>query len=150
MTKHLYGLILILAFSFNTTYQAHAEIYRWVDEQGNVHFGDSKNSNKKAENISDQLQHHNIDHSAKSTEATLQQIDQRKQAQQTEIQQRQNQTNPNKEQLDRICRDAKERLRIMEGRVVFFDENNQQVKVTEEERQQRAEKLSKQIKTYCS
>lgn len=150
MTKHLYRLILILAFSFNATQHANAEIYRWVDEQGNVHFGDSKHSNKQAENISGQLQHHNIDHSTKSTEATLQQIDRRKQAQQTETQQRQNQASPNKERRNRICLDAKERLRIMEGRVVFFDENNQPVKVTEEERQQRAETLSKQIKKYCS
>lgn len=148
MTKHLYGLILLIAFSFNTTHTS-AEIYRWVDEQGNVHFGDSKHANTQAEDISGQLEHHNIDRSAKSTEMTLQQIDQRKQAQQTEKQQRHNQTNPNKQQRERICHDAKQRLKILEGPVVFLDENKQQINVTEKERQQRAEALSKKIQTYC-
>lgn len=149
MTKHLYGLILLLGFSFNTTLTS-AEIYRWVDEQGNIHFSDSKHADTQAEDISSQLQHHNIDHSAKSTEATLQQIDQRKQAQQTEWQQRQNQNNPNKEERDQVCRDAKQRLRIMEGPVVFFDENKQPIKVTEKERQQRVNALSEQIEKYCN
>lgn len=96
------------------------------------------------------MQHHNIDHRAKSTEATLQQIDQRKQAQQTEWQQRQNQNDPNKEGRDQVCRDAKQRLRVMEGPVVFFDENKQPINVTEKERQQRVDALSEQIEKYCN
>lgn len=148
MTKHLYGLILLAGFSFAST-NSHSEVYRWVDEQGKVHFGDKAHANKQAEDISTRLQKQNLDHSAERTQQSLQQIDLRQQAQTTESQQRQSQTNPNAEQRANSCRNAKQRLRIIEGPVVFMDENNQPVKVSEKERQQRADALEKQIKTYC-
>jgi len=148
MTKHLYGLILLAGFSFAST-PSHSEIYRWVDEQGKVHFGDKAHTNKQAQDITRDTQLKNLDHSAQRTEQSLQQIDLRQQAQSAEVQQRQSQTNTNGEQRARICREAKQRLRIIKGPVIFLDKNDQPVQVSEKERQRRADALKKEIKTYC-
>ena len=149
MTNRIYGLILTLAFSF-TASSSYSEVYRWVDEQGKVHFGDKAHANKQAEDISARLKQQNSDESAQRTKQTLQQIDHRQQAKQTEAQQKQAQSNQKNEQRQRSCRDAKRRLRILQGPVVFYDENNQQIKVSEKQREQRAEALSQQIKHNCA
>ncbi|MEH6357790.1 MAG: DUF4124 domain-containing protein [Pseudomonadales bacterium] len=148
MNKRLYGLILLATLSF-TNNAAYAEIYRWVDEQGKVHFGDKVNGNQQAKDISQDVKLKNLDHSAKRTEQSLQQIDLRQQAQTTETQQKQSQTSPKAEQQARQCQVVKERLRIMQGRVAFLDENGHHVKVTEKERQQRAVTLREQVNKLC-
>lgn len=149
MNKHLYGLILLASLSF-TNNTAYAEIYRWVDEQGNVHFADKAHGNNQAKDISQDVKLKNLDHSAKRTEQSLQQIDLRQQAQTTETQQRQSQASPASEKQVRQCQSARERLRIMQGRVAFLDKNGQPVKVTEKERQQRAVALRELVNKYCS
>lgn len=146
MTRHLYGLILLASFSFAST-QSHSEVYRWVDDQGKVHFGDKAPDNKQAKEISTQLQKQNVDYSAPLTQQSLQQLKSRQQALSTESQQ---QTDPNAEQRDSICRNAKQRLRIIEGPVVFLDDNGEAIEVSEVQRQQRADALENQIKKNCS
>jgi len=148
MNKHLYGLILLTSLSF-TNNSAFAEVYRWVDEQGNIHFGDKAPANNKAKDISQGLQQQNLDHSAKRTQQSLQQIDLRQQAQTTEVQQKQSQTNSGAAQRERQCHEAQRQLRILQGPVVFLDENKQPVKVSEKERQQRADAFAKQVNKYC-
>ena len=148
MNKHLYGLILLASLSF-TNNTAYAEIYRWLDEQGNVHFADKAHDNNQAKDISQHVKLKNLDHSAKRTEQSLQQIDLRQQAQTTETRQRQSQISPALEQQMRQCQSAKERLKIMQGRVNFLDNNGQSVKVTEKERQQRAETLRELVNKHC-
>lgn len=51
--------------------------------------------------------------------------------------------------IDEICRQARKRLDIVRGRVIFLDENGKQVQVSEEERRARAIALEKEIKQYC-
>jgi len=138
----------LAGFSFAST-PSHSEIYRWVDEQGKVHFGDKAHTNKQAQDITRDTQLKNLDHSAQRTEQSLQQIDLRQQVQSAESQQRQSQTNPNAEKRVQACREAKQRLRILQGRVYFVDENGKEVSVSERERQQRADALGRDIKRYC-
>ena len=148
MNKHLYGLILLASLSF-TNNTAYAEIYRWLDEQGNVHFADKAHDNNQAKDISQHVKLKNLDHSAKRTEQSLQQIDLRQQAETTEAWQRKSQTSPALEQQVHQCQRAKERLKIMQGRVAFLDHNAQPVKVTEKERRQRAETLRELVNKHC-
>lgn len=145
MTRHLYGLILLAGFSFASTY-SHSEVYRWIDDQGKVHFGDKAPDNKQAKEISTQLQKQNVDYSAPLTQQSLQQIKSRQQAQTAESRQ---QASPNTEQRNNICRNAKQRLRIIEGPVVFLDDNGEAMEVSEKQRQQRADALKKQIEKNC-
>jgi len=149
MTKHLYGLILLAGISFAST-NVYSEVYRWVDEQGNIHFGDKAHANKQAQDITQDTRLKNLDHSADRTRQSLKQIELRQQAQSTESQQRQSQQHSNSKQLNKVCSEAKQRLRVLQGRVYFVDDNGQEVKVTEKELQQQADALKKQIKQYCS
>ncbi len=43
---------------------AQAEVYKWVDDNGKVHFGDRAPAEKKAEAIDSQLEKINIDHAS--------------------------------------------------------------------------------------
>ncbi len=148
MTKHLYGLILLASISFTST-NVHSEVYRWVDEQGNVHFGDKAHANTQAQDITQDTQLKNLDYSADRTQQSLQQIELRQQAQSTESQQRDAQLSKNPTKWKQACNDAKQQLRILQGRVYFVDEKGQEVSVTEKERQQRADALQNKIKQYC-
>ena len=46
---------------------AQAEVYKWVDENGKVHFGDRAPAEKKVEAIDDKLNKVNIDHGSSNT-----------------------------------------------------------------------------------
>lgn len=50
MLARMKSPLLILALLLLTS-TAHAEIYRWVDEQGKVHFGDKKPNTHQAEEV---------------------------------------------------------------------------------------------------
>ncbi|EGG99279.1 hypothetical protein imdm_1301 [gamma proteobacterium IMCC2047] len=148
MTNRLYGLILTASISFAST-SCYAEIYRWIDEQGNVHFGDKPHADKQATDITGNVQLKNIDQSADRTQQSLQQFDLRQQVQSVETQQRQAQQQKKGQKLNQACHDAKQRLKILQGRVIFVDKNGNEIKRTEQERQQRADALRKNIKKYC-
>lgn len=91
----------------------------------------------------------NLDYSAKRAEQSLQKIDLRQQAQTTETQHKQSQINPAAEQQTRQCQSARQRLKVIQGQVVFLDDNDQPVKVSEKERQQRADTLRELINKSC-
>ena len=48
MERYQIVIIFFLAFVLQTS---HAQIYKWKDDDGKVHFGDKKPANKKSENI---------------------------------------------------------------------------------------------------
>ncbi|HNL91555.1 MAG TPA: DUF4124 domain-containing protein [Pseudomonadales bacterium] len=54
----LTALLLFLCWS------AQAEVYKWVDENGKVHFGDRAPDDKKAESLDEKLKDINIDHAS--------------------------------------------------------------------------------------
>ena len=53
------------------------------------------------------------------------------------------------ERLEKYCREAKERLVAISGRVLFVDDNGEAVKVTEQERGVMAKELEKDINERC-
>ncbi|MEZ5539069.1 MAG: DUF4124 domain-containing protein [Pseudomonadales bacterium] len=61
--------LLLLAILLGFLVPVRAEVYKWVDENGKVHFGDRAPEDKKSESIDKQLNKVNIDHgsSAKPT-----------------------------------------------------------------------------------
>lgn len=48
-----------------------AEVYKWVDENGKVHFGDRAPADKPAENIADSLEKTNVDEASKQHASSL-------------------------------------------------------------------------------
>ncbi|WP_193162984.1 DUF4124 domain-containing protein [Microbulbifer hainanensis] len=123
------------------------ELYRWVDADGQVHFGDRPPQSAKAEDIEDKLRPINsadapTPHKAASgtQQANLQQQYESRQRQQAQQQRR---------QVAQACRKAQRDLHILQGRVMFVDANGKEVKITERERQQRAAELQREISRVC-
>ncbi len=60
--KHLLKAKIVLWCVLLLCVPVRAEVYRWVDDNGKVHFGDRAPAEKKAEAIDSQLEKVNIDH----------------------------------------------------------------------------------------
>lgn len=128
---------------------AWGEMYRWVDENGKVHFSDKKPPKVQAENISDQVRQQNIDYSSGSAAKQLERYDRIRSARDTEQQQRDSQRGDKDQERQRNCSEAKRRLRVIRGPVIFYDEQGNPEQVSEKEREQRAAVLEQQIEKYC-
>ncbi|TNE81449.1 MAG: DUF4124 domain-containing protein [Gammaproteobacteria bacterium] len=142
---------LVFSLLLATTLISQAEIYRWVDAAGKVHFSDKKpEDNHQAKDISGQLKPLNSDTSSAETHK-LQEVFQgetpEEKAYRQQQQAKQQQLENNREHA---CQKARNQLSILRGRVAFIDPNGKEVVVTEEQRQERADKLEKEIRRHCS
>jgi hypothetical protein len=126
---------------------SHAEIYRWVDENGKTHFSDKPPHKIKSEDISETLQQQNIDYSAGSTSNQVQQHIRHQSAKQTEQQQIEQQRPKDNDAAN--CLRARQALHAIKGRVIFFDKDGQEIKTTEKNRAEKAAKLSAEINRRC-
>lgn len=141
------GLILAASATASS-----AEMYRWVDENGRVHFGDRPPTDAKAEDVSGDLTPINSIRSNGSrrpilTTATRSRVSQKVDDEYRERQLREKQEKQQK--MKKACDKARSDLEAIQGRVVFLDNNGKEVRRTERERQQIAEKLQREIKYYC-
>lgn len=129
---------------------AHAEIYRWVDKDGKVHFTDRKPA-PEAENITKEVKPQNIDTSSNELNKIVAMREQEeKQRQEKIMRERQALKAEIDKQQQIYCDKQKERLRKMSGYVVFTDEQGRAVTVTEKERQQKVAELKQVIQNTCS
>lgn len=143
--------IALVAFMLILSTPSLAEIYRWVDNQGKVHFSDKKpTSTEPVEDISAQLQPLNSDSSASET-AKLQQVFQGETPEEQAYREQQQAQQQQQEDLhQKACQKARQQLSILRGRVAFIDPNGSEVVITEEERARRADELDQQISQHCS
>ncbi|MCW8126284.1 DUF4124 domain-containing protein [Microbulbifer halophilus] len=123
------------------------ELYRWVDEDGKVHFGDRPPMQAEADNIGDELQPINAADATRARKAT--QRGQRDDLQKNYESRKQRKQRQRQQQMARACQKARKRLRALQGRVAFVDENGKEIKTTERERQRMAEKLQREIRRVC-
>ncbi len=142
-------LYIIFVLAILGTPVTQAEMYRWVDTEGKVHFSDRKPSNQAAEDITNAVKPINTDYGGAHTKQQLQQYERHRMAKKTEQKQREKYTTDADQERQEQCMAARKSLKVIQGRVIFYDENHQEVKVTETERAQKAEELARQIKTYC-
>ncbi|MDE1463144.1 DUF4124 domain-containing protein [Spartinivicinus poritis] len=128
---------------------AMSELYKWVDKQGNVHYSDKPpaNAQQQSEKVEVKVQNTDFNYLDENAKRKQQQINRNRaiQKQQQDRQQVKKKENPR----EKACREAKQRLSVLQGRVVFVDKKGNELKVTEKERQQRAKVLEQQIKKYC-
>ena len=141
-------IIAVLSIAFSPS---HAEIYRWVDDQGKAHFSDHPPEEQvKSEEVSGQLSPLNRDSSAGETQK-LQQVFKSATPEEKALEQQQEAEKKRSDQkIDKICQQARKQLKVLKGRVFFTDDNGKEIVVTEEERQQRAARLEQQIRDQCS
>ena len=129
---------------------SYAEVYKWVDEQGNVHFGDRPPQKEKATNLSDSLRPLNLSTDL-SNPGMIRNAEQARQDElnRTRNEQERKQQIANSKQYQEYCKEAKRRLRNISGPVVFYDEQGKQVKVTEKEREKMEQELRIEIEKNC-
>jgi Domain of unknown function (DUF4124) len=128
-----------------------SDIYRWVDSNGKLHFSDQPpEDSATAEEVSSKMSPINRDSSTEETQK-LQQVfqgetpeEQAFQNQQKARQQRQDQN------VTRACQQAKNNLQVLKGRVYFEDVDGNEIIVTEEQREQRANQLAEEIRRHCT
>ena len=147
MTKRAAVLLLMVLTVWVSSLGAQA--YRWVDENGKVHFGDRPPDKNKAKNISEDIRKQNIDSASSNTKAQVDQINKRQSAEKTEARQLTKGQKERQEKLSKACQDARKRLQVLKGRVIFYDENGNEIKTTEKERAAQAVAMEKEIKKYC-
>jgi hypothetical protein len=142
-------ILSVFAIAMNST----AEVYRWVDKNGKVHFTDRKPA-AEAENITAEVKSQNIDTSSGELQKLTSMREQEEKAKQEKIQQEQKIQQERKEKLAELnrpaCERAKIRLKKISGHIVFTDEQGRAVTVTEKERQQMVADLTQEIQQHCS
>lgn len=112
MAKYLWMFTSLLVFSFQP---AQAQVYKWVDAKGNVHYSDKKPKGQDADDVSKSLPAPNIDTSHEKLKALenirLQRLNdeaQENKAKQAKAQKRNN-----------ACQDARRYLSRVKGRSYF-------------------------------
>lgn len=136
------ALIGLLSFSIN----APAEVYRWVDKNGKVHYTDQKPA-PDAENITKQVNKQNLDSSSREVEKIGQMLREDEEAERAlHAEQEKSHT----QAMQAHCVAAKNRLDKMKGYVIFLDDSGKAVTVTEKERQEKVAELESYINTNCA
>lgn len=124
-----------------------AELYRWVDKDGKVHFGDRPPVEADAESLDGQLKPVNGADPTRRQDfpetRRSNQIDReyaaRKQSEQAK-QLRQQQV---------ACQRARKQLSILQGRVYFVDAEGNESTISERQRVEEARKLEAQVRRLC-
>lgn len=135
--------LLLLCFLVIAT-SAPAEVYRWTDATGKIHYGDKK-PKAESENITEQVKKTNIDTSA-AEHKKFEALFRKENEADREYQRQKNQPNP---ALLERCEEAKDYLKKLNGRVYFLDDEGKEVRVTEEERKKYAQQLEQTIGNNC-
>ncbi|MGH1470472.1 MAG: DUF4124 domain-containing protein [Cellvibrionaceae bacterium] len=142
-----FGLFFpVLLFSFDTT----AEIYKWTDEKGKVHFSDKPPENKKAEDITESVKNTNIDASqnehSKLNKIFAKETEGEKQLRLRKAKEQKKQ----KVEIEKRCAKAKKDLKFLrEKRFFTLDENGKENTMTEKQRNELTSKYSQLIKKNC-
>lgn len=145
-------LFFVLLVSSTVCFEASAEIYRWVDENGKIQFSDRPAKGKISKTV-------DVDTSKNSYGGGAVLNRQRDLLNRYEDQDKQSQKNRQQAQIDKdkkeklstVCLQAKDKLSNFErGLIYTLDDQGQRVYYSEEQRTQRIESFRKTIKKNCS
>ncbi|WP_226703528.1 DUF4124 domain-containing protein [Microbulbifer elongatus] len=123
------------------------ELYRWVDADGKVHFGDRPPVEAKAESLEGQLKPINsADPTRKQNFPDSRRADQLERDYAARMQSEQSKA---RRQQQAACAQARKQLSILKGPVYFVDEQGNESTISERQRVVEARKLEAQIRQYC-
>ena len=124
-----------------------AEVFRWVDSEGNVHFSDQPPPSSNPKKIN--LNAVNTDDSRESREKLNQVFAGETQAEKQQRLQQQALNKQRQAEQDKHCTKAKKELDKIQGPVTFVDNQGNPVEVSERERQRRAAQFAREVQKYC-
>lgn len=124
---------------------ASADVYRWVDKDGKVHFTDKKPA-ENAENVTEQVNKQNIDNSSEELRKVENILRKENDADREYYRQQQAETNAERQQL---CTRARKRLNEISGNVIFIDNAGKVAKTTQQERQRMVADQNAIIEKNC-
>jgi hypothetical protein len=125
-----------------------AEVYRWTDDEGNVHYSDRKLATN-AEDITAKVKIHNID-SSQEEQQKLQQIFRAENDADREFYRQQQERNKPSAELTEYCKKLRTHLRKVSGRVQIINKEGKEVRFTERERQAHAQEVQQRASERCS
>lgn len=144
--------VLIAAVLFSSlnlfSLPTRAEVYRWVDEDGKVHYSDKK-PKTDAEDITRQVSKQNIDTSIDEQRRMQQIFRPENEADREFYRQQQLKNQPTPEHMQH-CNELRKYLDAIDGRVQFIGEDGKVVPVTETERRQRVEETQRYLDEHCA
>lgn len=144
--------VLIAAALFSSlnlfSLSTRAEVYRWVDEDGKVHYSDKK-PKTDAEDITRQISKQNIDTSIDEQRRMQQIFRPENEADREFYRQQQLKNQPTPEHMQH-CNELRKYLDAIDGRVQFIGEDGKVVPVTETERRQRVEETQRYLDEHCA
>lgn len=143
MRKRLLPLAAALVLSSSVTT---AEIYRWVDDNGRVHFSD-RAPDQKAESVAQTLTPVNITEPEPVQEYG--ELKPKSRAEEQLEQQALEQQRQHAEAELHECELARRNLKILSGPVTFVREDGSEFDITEDERAQREADLRHAISRLC-
>ncbi|MBU2884538.1 DUF4124 domain-containing protein [Gilvimarinus agarilyticus] len=127
-----------------------AELYRWTDSDGKVHYSDRNPGDVQAESIEKTLKPVNVDESHQETKKLNRVFPEGENEELTsETAQKRRQEQQAQQEQDQRCAQAKEYLRKLKGPVYFVDEEGNEYDISERERQEREKELEQSIAEHC-
>ncbi|MDH5472492.1 MAG: DUF4124 domain-containing protein [Gammaproteobacteria bacterium] len=146
--KSVYIFFLLL---ISDSYSVYAEIYKWTDEHGIVHYTDKSVKNSEQMNIS-------IDDEPGQTTKSEDRAEQRRKLVDAMEEDRKEKEKLKKEEqqqarsLKRKCQWARDQLRSYQtaGSLYNLDKDGKRVHLSDQDRQKVTSKLKAQIQKYCN
>jgi hypothetical protein len=156
--RKISGLLILFFFASMTN----AEIYKWTDEQGQIHFGD-KPANKSAKQIQLRKQNISTTPNVKQQNLEIPTTDAQRRANQARFgdsleadrvkrERQEAKKKKNKAQREKNCRYAQRNLQIANevGSVFFYDEQGNRVYYNKQQRQAYHQRRQAQVDKWCN
>lgn len=143
-----YASVMMLAFSLYHSQSAWAELYRWTDANGKVHYSDRKPDEQvQSEQIDSSLKPLNIDDSRQEWKKLETVFPDHEDTSFSREKKRNQQAQD--EYYTKHCKEAREYLSKLKGPVYFVDEEGNEYDISEKERKEREKEMEALIAEHC-
>ncbi len=141
-------ITLLFSLLFFASPLAHAGIYKWTDDQGNVHYSQTKPSNQKTESL--RIKSHAPTDKSTYKRPSLDLKDKAKQAADSDAQSEKS-NEPSPQQQAEMCKRSRADLQILisQGQVRQKRQDGTVVYMTDEQKQKRIAAERQRIQKYC-
>lgn len=143
---------VLVTLSILSSAASAGQLYKWVDENGNTHYGDTPPPQQEVKTI-EAPREADEDEAARIRMRTQNLLDQMeiRDEQRAESAQRTQAADRKKQAQERRCSRAKAELALLKrkGRHVYIDENGDTIRIEKDQRSKMIEDLEAAIKKHC-